>query len=131
MSEAATNPRLDFDQADRLRKALRFADVSVQEMADHLGLSRNSVGRYINGHIEPDLRTLRLWAMKTGAPLDWLQYGDEGPTSTSSSDIRTGIHEEWAEQPSTADIQSMMKSIGDLVPLVRPADAARVRGVVR
>jgi hypothetical protein len=72
-----TLAELDWDTADRLRKALRVAGVSVGEMADYLGVNRNTVGRYINGHGRPDRRTMRLWAIRCGVPLDWLQDGDE------------------------------------------------------
>lgn len=78
MSEAAeTRIDLRWDIADRLRKALRTADVSVGDMAGYLGVSRQTVGRYINGHVTPDRRTLRLWALRCKVPLRWLAEGDE------------------------------------------------------
>lgn len=61
--------------ADRLRKALRHNNIGVQEMADYLGVGRNTVGRYVNGHGSPDRRTLLLWAMRTGVPIEWLETG--------------------------------------------------------
>ncbi len=45
-------------------------------MADYLGVERNTVGRYINGRSAPDMRTLRLRAMRCGVPLPWLLTGD-------------------------------------------------------
>lgn len=65
-----------WDLADRLRKALRHGDVGVGEMAEYLGVERNTVSRYINGHTKADVRTLRLWAMRTGVPYEWLLHGD-------------------------------------------------------
>jgi transcriptional regulator with XRE-family HTH domain len=61
-----------WDQADKMRKALRHADVSVQEIADYLGVARNTVSTWINGHIEPSTQTLRLWSIRTGVPYEWL-----------------------------------------------------------
>lgn len=61
-----------WDTADRMKKALREADLGVQEIAEYLGVSRNTVSTWINGRIEPSKQTLRLWAMKTGVPFDWL-----------------------------------------------------------
>lgn len=75
--------------ADRLRKSLRHNNIGVQEMADYLGVGRNTVGRYVNGHGSPDRRTLLLWAMRTGVPIEWLETGEAhgdprggGPKST-------------------------------------------------
>jgi transcriptional regulator with XRE-family HTH domain len=64
-----------FDEADRLRKALREADIGVQEMAEYLGVSRNTVSRWINGAVPPKSHVLRLWALRTGVPYEWLAAG--------------------------------------------------------
>jgi transcriptional regulator with XRE-family HTH domain len=69
----------EWDLADRMRKAMRAADVGVQEMADYLGVSRNAVGTWINGRIEPRTQTVRLWALRTGVPYTWLSTGAVGP----------------------------------------------------
>lgn len=120
MSRTAPIPELDFDTADRLRKALRFAGVSVQEMAEHLGLSRNSIGRYINGHIEPDRRTLMLWALRCGVPLDWLT-GDELASQRHKRPHYQHQLPDWTSQepPTSAEIQAFRKH----TPLVRSAKA--------
>ena len=68
--EGGTTP--EWNLADRMRKALRDAGIGAQEMADYLGCSRTSVSNWTNGRIDPDTRTLRLWAMKTGVSYDWL-----------------------------------------------------------
>lgn len=64
-----------FDEADRLRKALREANVSVNEMAEYLGVSRNTVSRWINGAVPAKSHVMRLWAMRTGVPYEWLAAG--------------------------------------------------------
>lgn len=61
-----------FDTADRLRKALRTSGVGVQEIADYLGVSRNTVGAWINGRVTPGKGMVMLWALRTGAPFEWL-----------------------------------------------------------
>lgn len=66
----------EFDLADRMRKALRTSGVGVQEMAEYLGVARNTVSTWINGRIEPNRQTIRLWAMRTGVPFEWLSTGD-------------------------------------------------------
>jgi transcriptional regulator with XRE-family HTH domain len=71
-----------FDLADRMRKALRVADIGVQEMADFLGVARNTVSTWINGKITPSTQTIRLWANRCNGPYEWLRWGDfPGPGS--------------------------------------------------
>lgn len=89
-ASAAVAPQ--WDLADRLRKSLRVADVSVQDMADYLEVSRNTVGRWINGHNEPSGAVVRLWAMRTGVSYAWLRDGQsprqDGPDGGSASGVR-------------------------------------------
>ena len=65
-----------WDTADRMRKALRVAGVGVGEMADYLGVTPSTVSTWINGKFRPNLQTLRLWSIRTGVPLEWLQTGE-------------------------------------------------------
>jgi transcriptional regulator with XRE-family HTH domain len=71
----------EFDLADRLRKALRTSGVGAIEMADYLGVSRNTVSNWINGHTPPRDAYLRLWALRTGVPFEWLERGEVTPTN--------------------------------------------------
>lgn len=66
----------EFDLADRMRKALRIAGLTVQEMADYLGVTRTTVSNWINGHVPPSKQTQRLWAMRSGVDFDWLVTGE-------------------------------------------------------
>lgn len=84
MTTSAEHPGVpQFDLADRMRKALRISGVGAQEMADYLGVNRNTVSNWINGHHPPDKRTKRLWAMRTGVPFEWLDNGEEARASTT------------------------------------------------
>lgn len=65
-----------FDLADRMRKGLRITGLTVQEMADYLGVTRTTVSNWINGHIKPSTQTQRLWAMRTGVSYVWLTTGE-------------------------------------------------------
>ena len=77
MSTTAEHPEVpQFDTADRLRKALRESGVGAQEMADYLGVNRNTVSNWINGHHPPRGAYLRLWALRTGVPFEWLEHGE-------------------------------------------------------
>lgn len=75
MSEQPTVGIPQWDVADRMRKALRHSGVGVQEIAEYLDVSRNTVSTWINGRIEPSTQTLRLWALRCGVPYDWLRDG--------------------------------------------------------
>lgn len=66
-----------WDLADRLRKSLRESGVGVQEMADYLEVSRNTVSAWINGRTPPSGQSIRLWALRTGLPYEWLRDGIE------------------------------------------------------
>ena len=65
-----------WDVADRMRKSLREASIGVTEIADYLDVSRTSVSNWINGRIPPSVQTLRLWALRTGVPYEWLAGPD-------------------------------------------------------
>lgn len=60
---------------DRLGLSLKHANVSHQEMADYLGVSRNTIGNYLSERTHADKRTLMLWSMRTGVDLEWLRTG--------------------------------------------------------
>ena len=72
MSELERGDIPDWDIADRMRKALRTAGIGPQEMADYLGVSRQSVGNWISGRVEPSFQTVRLWSIRTGVDLEWV-----------------------------------------------------------
>ena len=94
MTRALGAAALEFDQADRLRRALRISDVSVGEMAEYLDVHRNSVTNWINGHTKVPGPVLKLWAMRCGVPYAWLKDGtvdrspDDGPLA-QSEELRT------------------------------------------
>lgn len=70
----------EWNTGDRMRKALDVAGVGVGEMAEYLGVNRNTVGTWINGRIMPRRSTLVLWALRTGVPLVWLETGEAPAT---------------------------------------------------
>lgn len=66
---------------DRLRKARTSVDVTNQDMADILGVERNTVSRWEHDQTVPTRAILLAYAMRTGVPVWWLE-GKDGPTST-------------------------------------------------
>lgn len=67
--------KLEFGLSDRLAKALEVAGMTNQEMADCLGVSRNTISNYTHGNSSPRKLYMREWAMRTGVPLEWLETG--------------------------------------------------------
>ncbi|MBN9326555.1 helix-turn-helix transcriptional regulator [Cellulomonas sp. 73-145] len=65
--------------ADRLRKAREAAGISTADFATDLGVSRNTITNYERGHVSPRRGALRLWALRTGVPLVWLETGASNP----------------------------------------------------
>ncbi len=57
---------------DRMKKSLKVAGISRDEMADYLGVAPATVSTWMNDHITPSRQTQRLWAMRTGARYEWL-----------------------------------------------------------
>jgi transcriptional regulator with XRE-family HTH domain len=66
---------LQFDLADRMRKAMRVRDLGVQELADALGVSRNTISNWIGGRATPSTPALMAFASVTEVPLEWLKTG--------------------------------------------------------
>ena len=63
--------------ADRLARSLRETGIGVSGMATQLGVSRETVGRWINGHGEPKRAALLARAAITGVDLHWLETGED------------------------------------------------------
>src|SRR5215813_2334588 len=70
---------IKWNRGDRMRKALDVAEISVQDMADYLDVDRSTVSTWLNNRIDPSYTSLRLWSLRTGAPLRWLHHGDTEP----------------------------------------------------
>ncbi len=79
-----------WDLADRMRKSLRHAGMSVQEMADYLDVDRSTVSTWINGRIDPSGSTAKLWAMRTGVPYTWLCHGSTKPCDLVPRGVSAG-----------------------------------------
>lgn len=92
MSEQSSpTTAIKWDLADRLRKALRLGDVSSNDMAATLEVSRNSVSAYINGRTQPSAATIRVWALRCGVPYEWLRDGTEPQTSPDPDGITSDL----------------------------------------
>lgn len=69
----------EWDMTDRLNKALKESGLSVTAAARYFDVHRNTVSGWLHGRINPDTRTLKLWAFMTGVPYEWIKDGKEPP----------------------------------------------------
>ena len=128
---AFTAHDLEPDLADRMRKALRVSDVGVQDMADYLGVGRNTVSTWINGRITPKVQSVRLWALRTGVPFEWLMNGESPrPVAEGSQDglPRLDLNQRPSGYPS---VQVTEPTACGVTPLRRASGTARARRVIR
>jgi transcriptional regulator with XRE-family HTH domain len=71
---------------DRMRKARIYAGMTTDEMAADIGRTRHTISNYERDVTKAPLLVLRLYALRTQVPLDWLQNGTEdGPMPPSTS----------------------------------------------
>lgn len=70
-----------FTKGDRLRKAREEKGLSQFDIAERIGIGRASVQNYETDRTEPKALIVKQWALATGVPVYWLQWGmDEAPT---------------------------------------------------
>ena len=70
---------------DRIRKAREHAGLKQDELAQLLGVARNTLNRWENGSTNPSENTIILLSEATGIPLSWFYQDDTTPASTSLS----------------------------------------------
>lgn len=86
MSEQPAGAVPEWTMQDRLQKALDYASIHVQEMADHLGINRNTVGNYLSGRTKRVPKAVRMqWAMLCGVDYRWLDTGFGADPSRGSA----------------------------------------------
>ena len=86
MSAAAETPAVPpWSLGWRMQRALAWAELSVQEIADELGVNRTTISRWMHDVGAPP-RTiyLRAWAARCRVPYEWLAFGDELPRVDSN-----------------------------------------------
>jgi transcriptional regulator with XRE-family HTH domain len=79
MSNAPEPQIPQFEVRHRLALALEAAGVSTEDMADTLGVHRNTIGNYLRGNTRPRKLVLQAWALRCGVPYTWLAEGETTP----------------------------------------------------
>ena len=70
----------------RLKMALGQVDMTVQQMAAELGVSRQTATSYVTDRATPKRAYLVMWALRTGVPLSWLETGIAPVTNNGGDD---------------------------------------------
>ena len=95
-SQVAWGQVPQFDESDRLRKALQVAGMTQEDMSDYLGVSRGTVRNWLNGHTTIKRAARIAWALRTGVPVVWLETGtapvdDDGGRVVSHNATRHAV----------------------------------------
>jgi transcriptional regulator with XRE-family HTH domain len=61
--------------AERLRRSRLLAGLDQREIAERLGIARQTVSLWEIGKTEPSATNFVRWAEETGQPLEWLAEG--------------------------------------------------------
>lgn len=72
---------------DRLKKSRILADLDQTQIANALGIARNTVSNWETGRSEPSASAFVRWARVTGVSLEWLAEGI-AETTTAPAEAR-------------------------------------------
>lgn len=76
----------------RLRIAREHAGLEQGELANAIGVSRNTISNAENGKVSPRRIVLNAWALACDVPVSWLRGEDSpGPRPMQPVDERTGL----------------------------------------
>lgn len=79
MTTTTTNSVPTWTRADRLRKAREAAGYRPSQMADIMGVTRQTVTRWERG-AKMTKASVQLWAHVTNVPAEWLETGTYTPS---------------------------------------------------
>lgn len=103
----------------RLRIAREYADIHQADLADDIGISRRTLGKYENGEVEPKRHVLIAWALRCGVSLDWLVTGMVPPGSGDPATLPDGPE----DGPSARSSTDRASDYGSVVRRTRRASA--------
>lgn len=90
-----TPEMLEFDLADRIRKAMRVAGLDQTELGALVGVTGSAISTWTRGRHDPAPKYLERIASATGVPLPWLT---NGPTHRQP----TPAEQAWMRQLASA-----------------------------
>lgn len=111
----------------RLQRALAHAELSVEEMAGDLGVTRSTISRWMHDRGAPPRPIyVRQWALRTGISERWLEDAVNGTTGSYFPAERHLV----VVQPQVTDTPTLDTS-GHLVPAHHVASVTRLATPVR
>lgn len=116
--------QLRFGLGDRLAKSLHVAGITSNDMADELEVSRTTISNYLNDRTRPKRLYLRMWALKTGAPLEWLETGNF-PGGNKKTPTR--LSEGQSVGPAGIEPTTSTVEYGRLAPVTQISSAPSMR----
>lgn len=66
----------------RLRIAREAAGLEQEQLANNIGVSRNTISNYEHGNTTPRRIVINAWALACGVPVSWIQTGKGPPGET-------------------------------------------------
>lgn len=94
----------------RLQRALAHAEISVEEIADEMGVSRSTVSRWLNDRgAPPKAAYVKMWAFRTGVPFAWLSETD--PTGRGGSKIQTANQSSQVSKGFRSQLSLRLRSV--------------------
>lgn len=63
----------------RLRIAREYAGLEQDELAERIGVSRNTVGNAEKGRVTPRKITINAWGLACGVPVSWIEGNSKRP----------------------------------------------------
>ena len=93
----------------RLKLALDYAGMTVQEMADYLEVSRQTMSRWLSGKGPIKRHILLSWALRTGVSMVWLETGEAPSPDDGGGGQMYGIRD---SNPEPADMEDSLLACG-------------------
>ncbi len=88
----------------RMLMALRHAGVSMHDMAEELGVTRETCSRWSHDKgAPPRAAFVKMWALRTGVPYRWIAYGDAGSPRPTMSDGGSALCARRDSNPQPSD----------------------------
>lgn len=76
----------------RMQRALAHAGISVNDIADEMGVSRATISRWINDKgAPPRIAYIKQWAFRTGVPYEWLANMDPSGRGGAKVQVSKGF----------------------------------------
>jgi len=84
----SASPQINYPQftmGHRMRLVLEDRGYSVQEAAEQLEVSRNTITNWLHGHTAPKRRDVKAWCAWLEITEEWLRWGVAPPTQPDTA----------------------------------------------